>query len=350
MLRKKKYSNNPYEILGVPENATEKEIQSAYYKLTQELISNFNPDYDEETRKKLFEAFTAYERLQHQTAERKKNPYDHNFYEILGIDNNATQQEIQHAYHKRMLQYHPDINKKPEAQTMTGAINVAYRTLRNPLKRAEYDKEKEKIQLKVKEIKQKASKKWTLELNISEREMIESIGNFLKIDKMTKDLLTKAEEKWGAQKPPHIEIIIENFSQEDNNVLLELNKTKNLLNNLRNKEQQLLLMNTPKTMQEMQEWENEYEKTYTQIGEKGLTSLNLTHNIITVHTEVHKKFQNKLRQELNEVVEENVPQKIPLQTHEHLLKFLGFEFKSDKDLRSEQEKENWLTKIYNMFR
>ena len=41
----------------------------------------------------------------------KKNPF-----EILGLSENATEEEIKKAYHRLAKKYHPDENKSPEAE------------------------------------------------------------------------------------------------------------------------------------------------------------------------------------------------------------------------------------------
>ncbi len=62
------------------------------------------------------------------------------YYDILGIPDTATQQEIKEAYRKLAFKYHPDRNKDdPAASDKMKALNEAYATLSNPDKRREYD-------------------------------------------------------------------------------------------------------------------------------------------------------------------------------------------------------------------
>ena len=60
-------------------------------------------------------------------------------YEILGIDKNASEQDIKKAYRKLSFQYHPDKNSDPEAETMFKEINEANEVLSDPAKRQQYD-------------------------------------------------------------------------------------------------------------------------------------------------------------------------------------------------------------------
>ena len=62
-----------------------------------------------------------------------------NYYELLGIKETATEEEIKRAYKREMKKWHPDINKTEEAVSMSTKINEAKEVLLNETKRKEYD-------------------------------------------------------------------------------------------------------------------------------------------------------------------------------------------------------------------
>lgn len=63
------------------------------------------------------------------------------YYEILGVDRNATEAEIKKAYRKLARQYHPDINPgNKAAEARFKEINEAYEVLSDKEKRAKYDR------------------------------------------------------------------------------------------------------------------------------------------------------------------------------------------------------------------
>ena len=61
------------------------------------------------------------------------------FYEILGVNKNATDEEIKRAFRKLAKQYHPDLNKEPGAEEKFKEIGEAYAVLSDPTKRKQYD-------------------------------------------------------------------------------------------------------------------------------------------------------------------------------------------------------------------
>ncbi len=61
------------------------------------------------------------------------------YYSVLGVDKNASEDEIKSAYRRLAKKYHPDLNKTPEAAEKFKEINEAYSVLGDPKKKANYD-------------------------------------------------------------------------------------------------------------------------------------------------------------------------------------------------------------------
>jgi len=64
---------------------------------------------------------------------------DADYYEILGVSENASDKQIKDAYRRLAFQYHPDRNRDSESGSKMKAINEAYAVLSNRDKRSHYD-------------------------------------------------------------------------------------------------------------------------------------------------------------------------------------------------------------------
>ena len=61
------------------------------------------------------------------------------YYKILGVERDATEAKIKSAYRKLARQYHPDVNKSPDAVKKFKDINEAYEVLSDKEKKSRYD-------------------------------------------------------------------------------------------------------------------------------------------------------------------------------------------------------------------
>ena len=61
------------------------------------------------------------------------------YYKILGVNKNATQEEIKKQYRKLARQHHPDVNKASDAEQKFKELGEAYEVLKDPEKRKLYD-------------------------------------------------------------------------------------------------------------------------------------------------------------------------------------------------------------------
>lgn len=61
------------------------------------------------------------------------------FYEVLGVSQGSSEEEVKKAYRKLARKYHPDVNKEEGAETKFKEVKEAYDTLSDPQKKAHYD-------------------------------------------------------------------------------------------------------------------------------------------------------------------------------------------------------------------
>src|SRR5918992_5917827 len=66
---------------------------------------------------------------------RTRNAVAKDYYGILGVARDASDDEIKRAYRKLARKYHPDVNPDPEAQERFKEINAAYEVLSDDQKR-----------------------------------------------------------------------------------------------------------------------------------------------------------------------------------------------------------------------
>jgi molecular chaperone DnaJ len=67
-------------------------------------------------------------------------PQPRDYYEVLGVDRNASEADLKKAFRRLAMEYHPDRNRSPEAADRFKEVNRAYEVLSDAEKRAVYDR------------------------------------------------------------------------------------------------------------------------------------------------------------------------------------------------------------------
>lgn len=62
------------------------------------------------------------------------------YYQIMGLEREASAEDIKRAYRKLARKYHPDVSKEANAEAKFKELGEAYEVLKDPEKRAKYDR------------------------------------------------------------------------------------------------------------------------------------------------------------------------------------------------------------------
>ena len=78
--------------------------------------------------------FTSFLLFSSVFAEEIPNIAKRDYYEILGVARDATEEDVRRAFRKQAMEWHPDRNKSTEETDRFKEVNEAYQVLVDPLK------------------------------------------------------------------------------------------------------------------------------------------------------------------------------------------------------------------------
>lgn len=103
-----------------------------------------------------------------------------NYYEVLEVDKNASEEVIEKAYKTLAKKYHPDLQNNSDCQDKMRQINEAYEILSNDFKRREYDEKIKRQSVSIEEynriIQENNRLKKDLKRVVNQREMSQNQG------------------------------------------------------------------------------------------------------------------------------------------------------------------------------
>ena len=107
-----------------------------------------------------------------------------NYYEILEVDKNASEEVIEKAYKTLAKKYHPDLQNNSNSQNKMQQINEAYEILSNDFKRIEYDEKIQKQSVSVEEYNKIIQENNRLKQDLQKVTTNNNISNLNQIDSL----------------------------------------------------------------------------------------------------------------------------------------------------------------------
>jgi len=107
-----------------------------------------------------------------------------NYYEILEVDKNASEEVIEKAYKTLAKKYHPDLQNNSDCQDKMRQINEAYEILSNDFKRREYDEKIKKQSVSIEEYNKIIQENNRLKQDLQKVTSTNDISNLNQIDSL----------------------------------------------------------------------------------------------------------------------------------------------------------------------